>query len=253
MKTTKHLTANRCISAMLLLAMLLAMGIFFAGCNAAVVPDADPLPTAAPTATPDPTPTPVPTPTPDPTPTPFPEGWIVDPDGNIPTDVEIICLHGCAEDEEVIFFVSFCIAKEDGKYYAEVWSGGALREKILLPEELLEGIKYVRDIYSLEGGDFVELGLANGKKRILYINSDGLTFTIDVIDCFISDYGYQVLIDANVEPNIVCIYDLAETYYTLYTFPEGYDVWYEFGEFRDSDSGEYLDISMAEVTQHEIG
>ena len=78
MNTTKRLTANRCISAVLLSAMLLAMGIFFAGCNAAVVPDADPLPTAAPTATPDPTPTPVPTPTPEPTPTPFPEGWIVE-------------------------------------------------------------------------------------------------------------------------------------------------------------------------------
>ena len=46
MNTTKHLTANRCISAVLLLAMLLAMGIMLAGCNAAVVPDADPLPTA---------------------------------------------------------------------------------------------------------------------------------------------------------------------------------------------------------------
>ena len=155
MNTTKHLTVNRCISAVLLLAMLLAMGIMLAGCNAAVVPDADPLPTAAPTATPDPTPTPVPTPTPEPTPTPLPEGWIIDPDGNIPTDVEIIYLHGCEEDEEVIFFVSYCIAKEDGKYYAEVWSGGALREKILLPEELLEGVKYVRTIFSLEGGDCV--------------------------------------------------------------------------------------------------
>ena len=53
MNTTKHLTANRCISAVLLLAMLLAMGIMLAGCNAAVVPDAGTLPTAAPTATPD--------------------------------------------------------------------------------------------------------------------------------------------------------------------------------------------------------
>ena len=195
----------------------------------------------------------MPTPTPEPTPTPLPEGWIVDPDGNIPTDVEIIFLHGCAEDEEVIFFVSYCVAREDGKYYAEVWSGGALREKILLPEELLEGVKYVRTIFSLEGGDCVELGLANGKKRILYINSDVLTFTIDVMDYLIGDYGDQVLIDGNVEPNIVFVYDLAETYYTLYTFPEGYDVRYEFGKFRDSDSGYYLDISMAEVTQHEIG
>lgn len=169
------------------------------------------------------------------------------------TDVEIIYLHGCAEDEEVIFFVSYCIAKEDGKYYAEVWSGGALREKILLPEELLEGVKYVRTIFSLEGGDCVELGLANGKKRILYINSDVLTFTIDVIDCFIADLGEQVLIYGNVEPNIVFVYDLAETYYTLYTFPEGYDVQYDFGKFLDLDSGYYLDISMAEVTQHEIG
>ena len=172
---------------------------------------------------------------------------------NTPTDVEIICLHGCAEDEEVIFFVSYCIAKEDGKYYAEAWSGGALRKKVLLPEELLEGVKYVRDISSFEDGDFVVLGLANGKKRILYINSDVLTFTIDVIDYLIGDFGYQVLIDGNVEPNIVFVYDLAETYYTLYTFPEGYDVRYELGKFRDLDSGYYLDISMAEVTQHEIG
>ena len=253
MNTTKHLTANRCISAVLLLAMLLAMGICFAGCNAAVVPDADPLPTAAPTATPDPTPTPVPTPTPEPTPTPIPEGWIIDPDGNIPTDVEIICLHGCAEDEEVTFFVSFCIAKEDGKYYVQRWSGGSLRKSVLLPEELLEGVKYVRDISSFEGGDFVELGLANGKKRILYINSDGLTFTIDIIDYLISGLGHEPLIYGNVESNIVFVYYLDETYYTLYTFPEGYDVRYEFGLFCDWNSGEYYDISMAEVTQHEIG
>lgn len=183
----------------------------------------------------------------------MPEGWIIDPDGNIPTDVEIICLHGCAEDEEVIFFVSYCIATEDGKYYAQMWSGGALWEKILLPEELLEGVKYVRNISSLEGGDFVVLGLANSKKRILYINSDGLTFTIDVTDYLIRDYGDHVFIDANVEPNIVCRYDLAETYYTLYTFPEGYDVRYEFGLFCDWNSGKYFDSSSAEVTQHEIG
>ena len=253
MNTTKHLTANRCISAVLLLAMLLAMGIMLAGCNAAVLPDADPLPTAAPTATPDPTPTPVPTPTPEPTPTPFPEGWIVDPDGNIPTDVEIICLHGCAEDEEVTFFVSFCIAKEDGKYYAQMWSGGSCLKNILLPEELLEGVKYVRDISSFEDGDFVELGLANGKKRILYINSDGLTFTIDAISYWIEGFGNDIYIVSNLEPNIICIHFLNDTHYTLYTFPEGYDVYYECGNFIDLNSGDYLDISMAEVTQHEIG
>lgn len=134
-----------------------------------------------------------------------------------------------------------------------MWSGGSCLKNVLLPEELLEGVKYVRDIYSLEGGDCVELGLANGKKRILYINSDGLTFTIDVIDCFIADLGDQVLIYGNVESNIVFVYDLAETYYTMYTFPEGYDVWYEYGEFRDLNSGEYFDSSRAEVTQHEIG
>lgn len=134
-----------------------------------------------------------------------------------------------------------------------MWSGGSCLKNVLLPEELLEGVKYLKYISSLEGRNFAELGLANGKKRILYINSDVLTFTIDVIDCFISDLGDQVLIYGNVESNIVFVYDLAETYYTLYTFPEGYDVRYEYGKFRDSDSGYYLDISMAEVTQHEIG
>ena len=142
MKTTKHLTVNRCISAVLILAMLLVMGIMLAGCNAAVVPDAGTLPTAAPTATPDPTPTPVPTPTPEPTPTPIPEGWYVDPRGIIPPEVEILV----PEKADRLDPWAFCIARnEDGEIVLQKWQGG-LQEEWNFPE--LELFLQKKSIYA---------------------------------------------------------------------------------------------------------
>ena len=168
MKTTKHLTANRCISAVLLLAMLLAMGIMLAGCNAAVVPDADPLPTAAPTATPDPTPTPVPTPTPEPTPTPFPEGWIVDPRGIIPPEVEILV----PESTDVLNPWVFCIARnEAGEIVLQKWQGGLQAEWSFPELELFLGKKIIMAYY-YKG----EIGIDGFETETYYMEEEYLMY-----------------------------------------------------------------------------
>ena len=249
MKTTKHLTVNRCISAVLLLAMLLAMGIFFAGCNAAVVPDADPLPTAAPTATPDPTPTPVPTPTPEPTPTPLPEGWIIDPKGNVPPEREIILL--AQDDEHNTYVASICVAKENDEYYCEIWSGKSCLESVLLPEDILQDVEKVSMLFTVgDGGKLVRFTLSNGQERLFYRSDNDLILAVDSIYTQLS-VGYRFIV--NTAKNIVVEYNFGETYYTQYVFPSQYDIYYDgFGVFKDRKTGEILSRDIAEVSSHEL-
>lgn len=78
-------------------------------------------------------PTSEPTTTPEPTATPIPSDWYVDENGNIPTDIEMIC------PPQSWPSLAYCITRnEEGKLVCQMWSNLSLQKEWKMPEEVLE-------------------------------------------------------------------------------------------------------------------
>jgi hypothetical protein len=165
--------------------------------------------TEAPALTAIPSETEEPTAEAEPTATPLPDGWIIDPKGIIPVDVEIVVLGLYAFDS--IQTQSSCICKEDGRYFYRWYIKGS-------------GIYYAREVPETMVGSVQE---EEPLTTILFLVTE--TESGFNVFCYKNDIGKKMCVTgaqevvhhnlwvyALMDDHTLIMYDFYRDYYFLY-------------------------------------